>query len=145
MKISKRTEYALRSVVFISKQGGKIVSASDISSQLGISIKFLEQVLRVLKSGKIVRSERGNKGGYVVDRNPSELTLLEIVSLFEDSLIVKPSSSNGNGAGPSETVFGEIWTEINDGICSKLKKVSVEDVVHREKEISSSHVHNFII
>ncbi len=51
------------------------ISLRDISLRQGISLVYLEQLFLKLKNNKIVNSVRGNKGGYTLNRNPSEIKI----------------------------------------------------------------------
>jgi Rrf2 family protein len=55
----------------------------DISIREGISIKYLEQIIRPLKQAGYVNSSRGPKGGHVLNRSPAEISVGEIVVLLE--------------------------------------------------------------
>ncbi len=59
------------------------VQVGDISKRQNISVKYLEQLIRPLKSGGLVTSVRGPKGGHMLAKKPVEITLGEIVRLFE--------------------------------------------------------------
>ena len=59
------------------------VQVGDISRRQNISVKYLEQLLRPLKQADIITSVRGPKGGHLLTKSPAEITLGEIVRLFE--------------------------------------------------------------
>ena len=59
------------------------VSTQDIADLLGLSVSYLESILKVLKANGIIRSYRGPGGGYQMDADPSELSVWEVVSLFD--------------------------------------------------------------
>ena len=81
---SKRTFSAVdATVVIASQQQGMTVSTQDIAELLGLSVSYLESILKVLKANGIIRSYRGPGGGYQIDADPSELSIWDVVSLFE--------------------------------------------------------------
>ena len=81
---SKRTFSAVdATVVIASQQQDMTVSTQDIADLLGLSVSYLESILKVLKANGIIRSYRGPGGGYQMDADPSELSVWEVVSLFE--------------------------------------------------------------
>lgn len=83
--LSKKVKYAIKALIFISKnvEANKPVSAKLISTKEKIPYKFLETILRELKQNKILKSERGADGGYSFLKNPSEITVLEVIRFID--------------------------------------------------------------
>lgn len=83
--LSKKVKYAIKALIFISKnvEANKPVSAKLISAKEKIPYKFLETILRELKQNKILKSERGADGGYSFLKNPSEITVLEVIRFID--------------------------------------------------------------
>lgn len=84
MKLSTRSRYGTRLLLDLARSRHKgPVQISEISNRQNISVKYLEQLIRPLKQAELVTSVRGPKGGHVLVKNPEEITLGEIVRLFE--------------------------------------------------------------
>lgn len=84
MKISKKAEYALRATVAMARlPRGEPVPVQALSNSTHIPVKFLEQILLILKRGGIFRSKRGVGGGYQLERRPPDISLGEIVRLID--------------------------------------------------------------
>jgi Rrf2 family protein len=64
------------------------VSVSDISKRTGVSVKYLEQLIRPLKSADYLKSVRGPKGGHMLTKPASEITVGEVVRLLEGGLML---------------------------------------------------------
>ena len=76
MKLSSKGRYAVMALADLAKFNLKEpVSLRDISLRQGISLVYLEQLFLKLKKNKIVNSVRGNKGGYILNRNASEIKI----------------------------------------------------------------------
>jgi Rrf2 family protein len=87
MKISTKGRYALRFMVDLAQNStGGCVSLKDISKRQGISIKYLEQIVTVLVKEGLIRSVRGNRGGYMLVKSPSYYTAGEILRALEGNL-----------------------------------------------------------
>lgn len=83
-RITHRTDYAVRAVLYLSLQDrGKVIPISEIASETGISVKFLEEILLLLRTAGIVQSRRGKQGGYALMRSPQELTVADVVTALE--------------------------------------------------------------
>ena len=82
--LSATWQYSVRALVHLAVARGKTpVLASQISDTEGIPLPFLSKILHSLKIAGIVTATRGQKGGYVLQRDPSTLTLLEIARLTD--------------------------------------------------------------
>lgn len=83
--LSKKVKYAIKALIFISKnfENKKSVSAKLISEKEHIPYKFLETILRELKQNKILKSERGADGGYSFLKDPNEVTVAEILRFID--------------------------------------------------------------
>ena len=66
--------------------GAEAVTLKQISSRQEISIKYLEQIVTLLNRGGLIRSLRGNQGGYLLARAPKDYTIGEILRIAEGDL-----------------------------------------------------------
>lgn len=84
MRVSTRGDYASRALLSLALHGaGTPVSVRDIAARTGLPQPYLEQILLALKGAGLVRSKRGVGGGYVLARDPSAITLGDIVSAVD--------------------------------------------------------------
>ena len=88
MKISKKGEYALRSLLVLASnyEGGETLTLREIAERDKLPFKFLEQIMMDLKRAELVQSTKGKYGGYVLSRNPKEITLGEIIRVIDGPL-----------------------------------------------------------
>lgn len=87
MKLNQATDYAFRAIIFLAGlPEGKVVEAQAISQKEVIPMRFLLKIMPSLIRAGIVRSQRGVRGGYALDRKPSEITLLDVVEAIEGSV-----------------------------------------------------------
>ena len=84
MKVSTRGDYASRALLSLAlHHGDGPTSVRDIAERTGLPQPYLEQILLALKGAGLVRSKRGVGGGYVLARDPGEITLAQIVSAVD--------------------------------------------------------------
>ena len=84
MKLSTRSRYSTRILVDLAQRRDEgPVQVSEISNRQKISVKYLEQLIRTLKEAELITSVRGPKGGHRLAKKPDEITLGQIVRLFE--------------------------------------------------------------
>jgi Rrf2 family iron-sulfur cluster assembly transcriptional regulator len=84
MKLSTRSRYGARILVDLARNSDQgPIQIGEISKRQEISVKYLEQLIRPLKKAKLVTSVRGPKGGHLLIEKPENITLGQIVRLFE--------------------------------------------------------------
>jgi len=81
--VSQSTEYALRAVVFLASDPGRMHSAAEISEKTGVPVHYLGKVLKQLVRSGILRARRGPGGGFVIAASPDNVTVLDIVSAID--------------------------------------------------------------
>ncbi len=84
MLVSTRSRYGLRAMVEMVHLGWtEPVSLSRLALAEEVSQRYLEQIFMKLRAAGIVKGRRGPRGGYVLSRPPSEITLLDIIYTLE--------------------------------------------------------------
>ena len=89
MKLSKKGEYALRSLINLgiaAEMNRKLVQVSELAESEQLPVKFLEQILQALKEAGIVESQRGKFGGYRLGRPAKKIFIGEVVRLIDGPL-----------------------------------------------------------
>jgi Rrf2 family protein len=87
MRVSKKTDYALRALfTLVEHHGGAPIPIRELARRNDVPKRFLEQIMLALKSQGWVDSTAGIRGGYFLARNPSKITLGEVVRHFDGIL-----------------------------------------------------------
>ena len=87
MKISTKGRYAVRLMYDLAvHHTGDWVALKDVSRRQGISVKYLEQIVRQLSICGYLKSLRGPHGGYQLAKEPADYTIYEILQITEGSL-----------------------------------------------------------
>lgn len=96
MKLSVKSDYAVRAVLSLSRRFGREESTrvEEIAAENSIPPNYLVQILIDLKSGQIVNSRRGKDGGYRLSREPSQITFAEVVRCIHGPLFDTPALSD---------------------------------------------------
>ena len=133
MKLSSKSEYAMLALIYLARQpDGVFISVESIAKAQGIPAKFLEQILLALKRNRTVRSVKGQRGGYMLGRLASEITLAEVIRLLDGALAPTESVSvYFYEPTPIEKEAGlvRIFRQIRDDISNRLEKTTIADVV----------------
>ncbi len=94
MKLTNKSEYALLALAYLARQKPDVfVHGEEIALAQQIPKNFLQQILHTLVKGGIVRAVKGRGGGYALSSEPKEVTVAEVVRLFEGALAPTASAS----------------------------------------------------
>lgn len=83
IRISKKVEYALIALKFISRSDNKLVTAREISDTNNIPYDLLSKILQKLKNENILASNQGTNGGYFMNKRPDEIPLFSLMTAID--------------------------------------------------------------
>jgi Rrf2 family iron-sulfur cluster assembly transcriptional regulator len=137
VKISAKDEYACLAVLDLALNYDmeSPVRVQDIAQRQGIPMKFLFQIMQILKRVDIVRSKRGTEGGYVLARHPSQITVGDVIRNVSGPFVQLSCLDSGNFSDDCERDsachFKSIWADMDRAIASVLNSVTFQDLVRR--------------
>ena len=137
MKISTKGRYSLALMLDLALHYNEgCTSIKEISKRIGISDKYLEQIIIVLNRAGYVKSVRGAQGGYLLAKAPAEYTVGSIIRLMEGSLApVKFLEDESNQCERAKTcVIVEVWEKLSEAVSSVIDNITLEDLVSRHHE-----------
>jgi len=131
LKLSTRTRYGLRAAVVLAENFGKgPLQLKTIAEKQDISVKYLEQLMAVLKSAGLVRSVRGSKGGYVLAKPPKQIKVSECFNCFEGSVITAECVGDINYCSrAADCAAREVWSRVQRAVMSVLESFTLQDLV----------------
>ena len=140
MKLSSKGQYAVRALIdlsYNSNDNSVPISLKDIAARESISLHYLEQIFFILKKAGIVRSLRGPKGGYLLNKKPSELLIGDIICSVEPIEIISciSKSKNKKECGRKSICLAfDMWNSISNKITGFLNSITIEDVINEYKQ-----------
>ena len=118
LSISAKSPYAVAALVELAGAGDGPVPIGELARRRDIPVQFLEQLFSTLRRAGVIKSQRGVKGGYMFERSPGEVTVLEIVELLDGPL----------GAG-SQGIFDDASAAARE----VLGASTIADIAERER------------
>jgi Rrf2 family protein len=135
VELSLKSEYAILAMVELAKHFAidQPMQIRQISAQQNIPDRYLEQLLATLKRQGLVKSQRGSKGGYILAREPWEISLLEIIQGIEGCDLVndKCKSEQDN---TSILVIREVWEASQKAAAAVLNDCTLKDICDRQRQ-----------
>jgi Rrf2 family protein len=90
--LSQKARYALRAMIELARESGQ-VTAGELAVRADAPRKFLEAILLILARQGLISSRRGKFGGYLLGREPSQISFAEIIRLVDGPLALTPCVS----------------------------------------------------
>lgn len=130
MKISTRTRYGVRAMADLAMHyKGKPILVREIAKRQEVSDKYLEHIMLALKKAGLVVSMSGAKGGYLLMKDPADVTILDIVQVLEGSLAPVPCIDHKDiCARSSSCKVMCLWSQVKEAINKVLGSVTLKDL-----------------
>ncbi|MBD3390702.1 MAG: Rrf2 family transcriptional regulator [Chitinivibrionales bacterium] len=136
MRLSTRTRYGTRAMLEIARRGNNgPVKRKDIAQAQGVTEGYLENILGVLRRQHLVRTVRGADGGFILERQPSQISLLEVVTALEGSIAPVPCIEDPASCDRTPSCAAlEVWRTLHDAQTRALSGVTLQDMVDMERK-----------
>lgn len=140
MRLSTRGRYGLRAMLDMAiDQSDGPITLNSISERQGVSIGYLEQLMVPLKKEGLIRSVRGAQGGYLLARDPEDITVGDIIRALEGPIAPVACVSEDY---PEECDRAEgcvtrlVWAKVRDSIVDVLDSLTLYDMVEEARKNS---------
>ena len=148
MKLSKKSIYGITALVeleHMQKQGH--VALNAIAQKNDISQQYLEQVFAALRKGKLVKSIKGAQGGYLLNKDPKDITVGNIIECIDGSYKFEDIDIDEdiNGAGVLNVVQSNVLDELNKKIEDFLEGLTLEDLCNKYKDFIENSLRMYYI
>ena len=138
MKLTSKGRYAVMALADLAKfNSSNPVSLRDISLRQGISLDFLEQIFSKLKNHNIVKSIRGSNGGYILNKNPFEIKIANILNAVDEEVKTvqcKKESKKGCNNKTSKCITHNLWDELEEHINHFFEQKNLKDLISNSLE-----------
>jgi Rrf2 family iron-sulfur cluster assembly transcriptional regulator len=130
MKLATQVRYGIRILLDLAMHQSKgMVQMGDIAFRQDISIKYLEQLIRPIKNAGFVTSKRGPKGGHCLAKSPDQITLAQIIRVFEKENTPKEiTNDNSIYSEYQDLLIREAWDEAIEAFYTRLEKITLVDL-----------------
>ena len=116
MRVSTRVEYGVLALadIALSSDGGNSVSAQEISNRQGISKKYLEQILPLLKQAGLIKAHKGLGGGYYLSCNAEEVKISDVLNALDNSILEEMDYTQGEDTDELSRALNRcLWGRMN--------------------------------
>lgn len=141
MKISTKGRYALRVMLDLAVNStGEYIPLKEVAIRQEIPLKYLEQVINLLKKSGFVQSYRGNAGGYRLAKKSADYTVGDILRVAEGSLAPIACLEDPRNQCQRSAVCPTLsfWKGLDKVISDYVDSVTLQDLVDEQKALIGS-------
>ena len=148
MKINTKVRYGIRAMIEIAlhweKQEG--VFQREIADRQEISFKYLDAIVSSLKASGLIQTAEGRGSGYILSREPENITVYDVYKAFENELCIVDCLSEAKDC-PRDQVCAtkEFWKGFNEHMISYLEAKTIAELAKRQEELQNSDALNMFI
>ncbi len=135
MKLTTKSRYSLRILIQLAEYTYNKPTAlrgKDISAAQDISEAYLEQIMIPLKTAGLVKTIRGCNGGYRLSKAPQEVTVLDILELFEGEIKFADCFENDNSQQCKRLLrcpTSKVWQHLSDTLRNEAKGITLASII----------------
>ena len=139
MKLSTKGRYAVMAMADLAtNENCKPVSLNEIAVRQNISLSYLEQLFQKLKNKHLVKSVRGPRGGYILEKKAKDIKLSSIIFAVNEevkTLNCKKESKKGCGGRTVKCITHNLWDDLEQHINGFFENKSLNDLVSKQENI----------
>lgn len=139
MFLTTRIRYGVRALIEIGINNSPIL-LKHISENQNLSLKYLDHIFARLKTKGIVRKTKAKKGGYLLARNPEEITLYDIIDALEGIDSLECIKDNRFCSRSEKCGARIVWDKLNGKIIDVLKSITLKDFIKAQEKINKGDV-----
>ena len=145
MKLSSKARYGLKAMCYMADHYGEgVISLSVMSASIGVSDKYLEQLISTLRKAGLISANRGANGGYFLAKEPENISVGEIIRALEDGLVIIDclsgecdskcgcSTHTCEGDGKCNCSTYDVWYKLYEAINDCLDSMSLSSLIKKE-------------
>lgn len=142
LTMSKLTDYAIVVLAEMSRKHGAMLAANTLADDTNLPEPTVSKILKLLSKAEIIRSTRGSKGGYTMDRDPHSISIASIIKVIDGPIAL---TACVDGSDKQCSIEGSCslkgrWDPINRAVMNALENVSLLEVIaDRSKTPCANH------
>ncbi len=126
MLVTRETDYAVRTVLYLARNGTRMASVTEIAHAMQIPKSFLAKILQRLVRSHILASMRGVRGGFMLALKPSEISLLDIMESVQGPAGINVCAIDSRRCRLSNTCsVHPVWVQIRKDVERRLKTQTI--------------------
>lgn len=126
--VSKKIEYAIVLIKYMSKQSGKPASLGDVAKRMNLPYRFLSQIGLNLKNGGLVTSKEGKMGGYTLEKDWQKKSLYDLMIVLGEEKHLVDCLGDHDCPREDSCQMKKVWLKIESKIINEFKKFKLKEL-----------------
>ena len=132
--VTQQSNIAIRCVLFLVEHGGRLATKTEIAKTVDARVPFVAKILQCLVHARVLKSMRGPSGGFSLAREPSAISLLDVLLVSQDSFAFRPCVLSLKACPQQNTCpTRQIWTSIYEDTIKELTQVTFDKLSRDHK------------
>ena len=131
LRMTKTADYAIVLLTRMASREDRIFNAPEMAQQTGLPAPTVSKILKILARDGLLRSHRGAKGGYSLERAPEDVSVVEIITAVDGPVGITECIDDAPGECGQESVcpVRGNWQRINEAIRQALEDITLAEMV----------------
>ncbi|MGF0038781.1 RrF2 family transcriptional regulator [Victivallis vadensis] len=133
LNLSTKSRYGLRILLQLAqcRGSGRSCKVRELAEQQSISDAYVEQIMIALKGSGLVLSARGRNGGYLLGRVPADITVLDVIELFEGRIdLVGCTGQEQRCARIAGCLSRTVWQRLSEAFRREAAAITLADILN---------------
>ena len=132
MQITRETDYAIRCVYYLAGKKDEVIMVDEIAREMCTPKSFLSKILQKLARADIVKSYRGDKGGFQLSRDPSKISLLDVIEAVQGPVAMNICAVDKKACKLSSTcAIHPVWVDVRAKVEKLLRSKKISGLKSR--------------
>jgi Rrf2 family protein len=118
---------------FALHRGEGFISLRDVSTRMGVSKTYLEQIMMQINKTELLTAARGAAGGYKLARSADQCTVGDVLRAMDGNLSVFASEEEAPGGDRLSLMADGVWAELEALITQRLDSLTLQDILDRNQ------------
>jgi len=134
MQITRQADYAVRAVLYLARLGtNQRAATSQVATEKQIPPSFLAKIISQLSIAGLLHTSRGARGGVSLARDPSEISVLDVVEAIDGPISLNECLSDDDSCPfTTDCPLHTIWYEAQEDLVKRLKSTKFNQLLNNQ-------------
>ena len=135
MKVSKKTTYGMCFMLRLAvSYGDNYIKLNEIAKSEDIPVKYLENIVSIIKPANLILVKRGAEGGYRLSRPPGQIKLKDVIEALDGTILEEPLIEESLNETLNKKIIISIWQELRLKLSSFFESITLQDLANDYKK-----------
>ena len=135
MKISTKTTYGMCFMLRLAvSYGDNFIKLKEIAQTENIPVKYLENIVSIIKPANLIVVKRGAEGGYKLSRTPSKINLKEIYEILEGDILQETLAEGSQNETLNNKIVNDLWQGLRLKLSEYFNSLTLQDMANDYKK-----------